>query len=849
MYSFRTISVMPEIPGRISRLSELARNLWFSWRPRSQQLFIRVDRVLWEKVNHNPVKFLLRVDKDKLERAASDPGYLGIYDLMMGYLDDYMQKDSWFRKTFPEQTNQLIAYFSAEFGVHESNPVYSGGLGLLAGDHCKSASDLGLPFVGVGILYKQGYFWQRISREGWQEAHYSFMDFNEMTVTPATGKEGGEVIFTVPLPGRELFVKVWQLQVGRVTIYFLDADLAQNNKEDRLLTSKLYGGDQATRISQEIILGIGGVKALRELGISPTVWHINEGHAAFGIVERIREWVERGISFAVACEVVRSSTIFTTHTPVPAGHDVFSPELIDQYLGHFYEKIKINRNTFMGMGWDDGRQCFNMTKLAMNHCLFTNGVSKLHGEVTRKMFAHEFKGIPMEEIPIDYVTNGVHTETWAAREMKQLFEQYIAEDWYNNISDMDQWRKAYNIPDDELWRVHQVLKERMIKLVQHNLCQRMERNFQPIELIRECAGYLSQDVLTIGFARRFATYKRANLLLRDKERLARLVNDPERPVQIIFSGKAHPADQPGQEIIKQIFDLSQEEPFLGKIVFLENYDINVSRHLLQGVDVWLNTPRRPMEASGTSGQKAAVSGIINCSVLDGWWPEAYNGENGFAIGSEAEYDSEEIQDREDANALFDLLEQVVVPYYYRRVDGIPREWVRRMKNCLATIPWRFSTERMVKEYTQRFYLPAALKGQRYVAGECQLANHMQEHKQYMREHWHQVRFGAIQVDQPKTLKVGQNIFIQTDISLGPIRPEDVVVEVVYGKVGDNGLAEIMLMPMSLKEAKSENLYRYETNLVLIQGTSGYTLRVRPYSPNFEYPFELPLIKWADNINM
>ncbi|AEG61672.1 alpha-glucan family phosphorylase [Desulforamulus ruminis] len=847
MYSFRTISVMPEMPERISRLTELARNLWFSWRPRSQQLFSKIDRVLWEEVNHNPVKFLLHVDKGKLEKAADDPNYLYMYDLMMGYLDEYMKKETWYQKKFPDQANQLIAYFSAEFGVHESNPVYSGGLGLLAGDHCKSASDLGLPFVGVGILYKQGYFYQRINREGWQEAHYSFMDFNEMTVTPAS-KNGGDVIVTVPLPGRDLFVKVWELQVGRITIYFLDADLAQNRMEDRLLTSTLYGGDQATRISQEIILGIGGVKALRELGISPTAWHINEGHASFSIVERIRELVEKEIPFAVASEAVRSCTIFTTHTPVPAGHDVFSPEMIDQYLSYFYDKLHVSRDVFMGMGWDDRRQGFNMTKLAMNHSVFTNGVSKLHGEVTKKMFAYQYTGIPMEEIPIYYVTNGVHTETWADREMKQLFEKYIGMNWMENISNQEQWQRVYDISDEELWQVHMLLKERMIQFVQHNLCRRMERNFEPIELIRENAGYLSKDVLTIGFARRFATYKRANLLLRNKDRLARLLNNPERPVQIIFSGKAHPADRPGQEIIKQLLDLAEEERFRGKIVFVENYDINVSRHLLQGVDVWLNTPRRPLEASGTSGQKAAVSGIINCSIMDGWWPEAYNGENGFAIGSELEYDNEEIQDREDANSLFDLLEQTIVPYYYRRVNGIPREWVRRMKNSLATIPWRFSTERMVKEYTQRFYLPAAMKGRRYMAQEYKVAQQMQEHKRYMQENWHHVHFQSIRVDQPKTLKVGQNIFIQADVCLGSIKPQDVIVEVVYGKVGDKALVDVMLMPMNLKEPVGQDLYRYETNLVLLQGTSGYTLRVRPYSPNFEYPFELPLIKWGDNMS-
>lgn len=847
MYSFRTVSVMPELPERINRLSELARNLWFSWRPRSQQLFSRVDRALWEKVGHNPVKLLLHVDGEKLKRVSEDTEYLATYDLMLSFFDEYMKQETWYQKSFQDQANQLVAYFSAEFGVHESNPVYSGGLGLLAGDHSKSASDLGIPFVGVGILYKQGYFCQKINRDGWQEAHYSFMDFNEMTVTPAVHPNGGEVIINVQLPGREIFIKVWQLQVGRIVIYFLDSDLPQNSLEDRQLTSKLYGGNHDTRISQEIILGIGGVRALRELGIAPTVWHINEGHAAFSIIERIRELVERGISYDTACEAVRACTVFTTHTPVPAGHDVFSPDMIDHYLGYMYDKLRIDRNSFIGMGWDDVRHSFNMTRLAMNNALFTNGVSKLHGQVTKEMFAYLYKSIPLEEIPIYYVTNGVHTETWAAREMKELFEKYIGMDWMDNISDQNKWKKFYSIPDKELWDTHLILKERMIKFIQNNLCARMERNFQPIELIRECAGYLSKDALTIGFARRFATYKRANLLLRDKERLARLLNNSERPVQIIFAGKAHPADHPGQEIIKQIYDLTEEEAFRGKIILVENYDINVSRHLLQGVDVWLNTPRRLMEASGTSGQKAAVSGIINCSILDGWWPEAYNGENGFAIGTDIEYDTEETQDREDSNSLFDLLEQVIVPYYYRQVEGIPREWVSRMKNCIATIPWRFSTERMVKEYTRRFYLPAALKGQLFAEEGYRLAGEMQEHKRFLRSNWHQVHFENKRVEQPKALKLGDHIFIQTDVALGPIKPQDVVVEVVYGNVGDHGLTNIMLMPLTLKQDLGNGVYRYETELVLIQGTSGYTLRIRPHNPNFEHPFELPLVKWVDNI--
>ncbi|MEG6520542.1 alpha-glucan family phosphorylase [Desulfotomaculum sp. 1211_IL3151] len=846
MYSFRTVSVIPELPEKINRLAELARNSWFSWHPLAEQLYSKLDPILWEKVNHNPVKFLLNVDTTCLNKAVGDAVYCDLYQRVMKDFDNYMQGDTWYRKTYPELNNQLVAYFSAEFGIHESNPVYSGGLGLLAGDHSKSASDLGLPFVGVGILYKQGYFCQRINREGWQEAHYSFMDFNEMAVTPAVQPEGGDVIITVRLPGRDVFVKVWQLQVGRVVLYFLDTDLTQNSREDRLLTSKLYGGGQDTRICQEIILGIGGVKALRKLGVAPTAWHINEGHAAFIIIERIRELIQNHVPFASAKEAVRASTIFTTHTPVPAGHDVFDADMIDRYLGYLYEELKLDREGFMGLGWDSNRHGFNMTLLALHHAAFTNGVSKLHGEVSKRMFAHLYPGIPLEEIPIQSVTNGVHTETWVAPEIRELFEKYISPDWTQNISGPDQWQRVYDIPDQELWSIHQGLKGKMIKFVQNNIFRRMERNFQPLELIRECAGYLSKDILTIGFARRFATYKRAYLLFRDKERLARLLNNPERPVQLIFAGKAHPADGPGQELIKMINDFSYEEQFRGKIVFVEDYDINVSRHLLQGVDVWLNTPRRPHEASGTSGQKAAVNGVINCSVLDGWWPEAYNGENGFAVGTDRDYHNNDEQDREDAGSLFDLLEQIMVPYYYRRVDGLPREWVRRMKDCLATIPWQFSTERMVKEYTQEFYLKAALRGMAFEADQCQLADQVQQFKNNLTHNWHQLSFNSIQIDQPQVWLAGNEIDVKAEVHLGSIRPEDLIVELVYGKVSDHGLEATRLIPMQFKQIVRENTYLYEAKLELKKGTSGYTVRIRPKDTHIAQIFELPLVKWAEN---
>lgn len=845
MYSFHRISVMPELPKRIAKLSVVARNLWFSWHPQAQDLFRKVDIHLWEEVYHNPVKFLLYVDIKKLDAASQNPEYLAMYDQVVQDLDLYMKKKTWYQEHYPQASDKLIAYFSAEFGLHESVPVYSGGLGLLAGDHCKSASDLGIPLIGVGMLYKQGYFFQKMNAEGRQEDHYSLMDFNQMPITPAVHKNGGDVIIPVEFPGRIVYVKVWQLQVGRIMIYFLDADVPQNNTEDRLLTSRLYGGDRATRISQEIILGIGGVRALRELGIAPNTWHINEGHAAFTIIERTRELIRDGISFPVACEVVRSNTIFTTHTPVPAGHDVFDPQMVDQYFGHLYDKIGIDRNSFMSLGWDHDRQGFNMTKLALKHSCYTNGVSKLHTQVSKQMFSQMYNHIPLDEVPISSITNGVHTETWVAPEMRHLFEKYLGQNWNEHIVDQTQWQQVHNIPDQELWETHQLLKTRMIKFVQNNLRNRMERNFRPAKLIEESIGQLDKDVFIIGFARRFATYKRANLLLQDKVRLARILNNPEMPVRIIFAGKAHPADSPGQQLIKQICDLEKDPQFRGKILFAENYDINMSRHLLQGVDMWLNTPRRPLEASGTSGQKAAVNGVINCSTLDGWWPEFYTGKNGFTVGSDKEYPNDDIHDSHDARSLFNLLEHVILPCYYHKNNGLPVEWIKLMKESLATTPWQFSSERMVQEYCTEFYLSASQREKNFTEDKYKLATQIQNYKQSLSDNWHHIHFKSIRVKYPQSLRAGDKFFIESEIFLGQFKPQDVSVEVVYGQVKDQSLDDITLIPMTLNQNTGIGFYKYTSNVSLVPGASGYALRIRPNNEHFTHPFELPLIKWAD----
>ncbi len=846
MYYFRTVTVNPKLPDRISRLQEIAYNFWFSWNPRATGLFRIINESLWEAMYHNPVRFLINVQQEELDAAANDPHFLAEYDAVIDDFDRYMHEEKWFQRQYPNHNGQVIAYFSAEFGLHESLPIYSGGLGLLSGDHTKAASDLGLPFVGVGLLYKHGYFTQRLNSDGWQQSEYPCLNFAEMPIKPVVDEQGKDVIIPMDFPGRKVYLKVWKVNVGVVSIYLLDADIQMNSQQDRMLTGQLYGGGKDMRISQEIILGIGGVRALRALGFNPFAWHVNEGHAALLCVERIRELVSQGVPLATAKEAVKSNTLFTTHTPVPAGHDIFDFDMVERYLHPFYTEMGMSKEDFMKLGTAAGSQGFNMTLLALNCSAYANGVSKLHGEVSRKMFHYIYKPIPLEEVPIGSITNGVHTKTWLAPELAELFSKYLGSDWEQHISEESTWSKIKDIPDDTLWEVHKHLKKKTIEYVRQNLKEQRRRNKESIKKIMEVDNYLNPDALTIGFARRFATYKRATLLFKDKQRLARLLNDPERPVQIIYAGKAHPADQPGKELIKQIYDLSNEEPFKGKIVFLENYDINMARYLVQGVDVWLNTPRYPMEASGTSGMKAGVNGVLNCSVLDGWWPEGYNGENGFAVGEDKEYPNEEEQDRDDAYYLYSVLEEVVIPDYYDRKNGISPHWLKRVKSCLSSIPWEFSTERMVKDYTEKYYVNCIRRWLEFSQNNYEVAAKVKEFKQFMQENWHQVVVQSVETKGKDDMLVGERLEIEAVVKLGPIWYKDVCVEVVCGQEVDNTLEEIKLITMEHMEQISEGLHRYRAEIELAQGTYGYTIRVRPGSPYFANIFELPLVSWAPN---
>ncbi|KJR96148.1 MAG: alpha-glucan phosphorylase [Peptococcaceae bacterium BRH_c4a] len=846
MYSFRTVSIRPRLPRQIEGLGDIARNFWFSWNVQAQNLFKRINEGLWEEVRHNPVKFLLMVNEEELEEVVQDDDYLKLYRQVMDDFNRYLGSKCWFENTYPEYRDKFIAYFSLEFGLHESHPIYSGGLGLLAGDHMKSASDLGLPFVGVGLLYKHGYFNQIINREGGQEAKYPYYNFYDQPIQPVYDSQGDELVVRVEFPGRDVCVKVWKSRVGRVDLLLLDAGLSLNSQEDRAITGQLYGGDRSVRISQEILLGIGGVRVLKRMGVYPRAWHINEGHAAFLIIERLRELMaEKGLSFETAIEVVKSNTIFTTHTPVPAGHDLFPAEMMDHFFGHLYDKIGVEREDILNLAWDGERKMFNMTLLALRHSAYRNGVSRLHGEVSREMFSYLYPKIPKEEVPVSHVTNGVHVLTWLAQEIKDLYTIYLGSDWQDRIADKNMWKNIHELPENLLWVVHQSLKEKMIGYARNCLKRQRIRNQEPTERIREAENFLRPGVLTVGFARRFATYKRAGLLFRDPQRLSAMVNHPERPVQFIFAGKAHPADMAGQDLIKLVYDMSNQEEFKGKIVFLEDYNIDMARYLVHGVDVWLNTPRRPLEASGTSGQKAAINGVVNVSVPDGWWPEGYNGKNGFAVGEKRRYSDDEMQDRDDCYSLYTVLEEKVIPVYYRQEMGFPGEWVKLMKNSMRTITPLFSTGRMVMEYTDKFYIPCIKRGQYFSENEFRAAEKMREYKQFMSENWSRVEICLVDTNVTREMNVGEGLALKAHVALGAISPGDVDVEVVYGSVTEMGLHDLYTAPMLLDGAAGDGRFIFTGQVTMPQGTFGYTVRVRPGSPELLYKFELPLVTWAE----
>ncbi len=854
MYIFNKITVNPQLPKRIGELLDIANNLWWSWNTEFLRLFKDIDSDLWDSVAKNPVKFLKLVSQDKLEEIATDEEFLKQYDEVVKNFNSYMRaKDTWFSKNYPNNADDLIAYFSAEYGIDEIIPIYSGGLGILSGDHLKSASDLGLPFVAVGLLYKNGYFNQKIDGYGTQKTEYTNIDLDNLPILPVKDEKGEDLIIDVDFPDRKLYLKIWKIIVGRISLYLMDSDIDKNIAEDRVVTLRLYGGDQEMRIRQEIVLGMAGIKLLRRLGLKPTVYHMNEGHSAFLTLEVIKNIMEeKQVSFEVAKSICSAKTVFTTHTPVPAGNDIFPIELMDKYFSNFWPKLEISREDFLRLGMKNAQgleQGFNMGMLALRLSGKKNGVSKLHGAVSRRLFSDVWPNIAPDESPIEYVTNGIHTCSWLAPSMKKLFNQYLKPYWQDNIQDDETWKDIKNIPNKELWDTHIDRKKKLCALVKSNITTRLKSSGYNYEEINEIVSKLNPKALTIGFARRFATYKRATLIFRDLERLTQLLNNEERPVQLIFAGKAHPADKEGQDLIKYIHEVSMKPQFKGKIFLLENYNIAMSRYLISGVDVWLNNPRRPMEASGTSGQKASVNGVINFSVLDGWWAEGYNQKNGWTIGDNTEYQSYDEQDIADSESLYNTLENKIIPLYYenKKADDVSDKWMEMFKNSIISTGGKYSTSRMVIDYTRDYYMELAkLSHEHY--GDLNKVIDFTNWKKNMYANWKDVKISQNNNLDNITIDAGNQIEVHCVVNLPEnIDCDSIRAEVYYGKILDNGIMEeIQTVPMQLVEKDDENrVYKYSSKIELKSGGNyGYTFRVMPQTDMMLNTANLDLIQWV-----
>ncbi len=853
MYVFNKIVVNPQLPKRINRLGEIANNLWWSWNTEFLRLFKEIDIDLWETVEKNPVKFLKRVSQEKLEAVSEKWEFLKEYDRIVENFDDYMSsRNTWFNRTYPENKKDVIAYFSAEYGLDQILPIYSGGLGILSGDHLKSASDLGIPIVAVGLLYRNGYFTQYINGKGNQETEYKDIDIDTLPITKVKGEDGEDLIIYLKFPKKGLYLKVWQINVGRVKLYLLDSDIDENIEEYRNITTTLYGGNQETRIQQEMILGMAGVSLLKSLKINPTVYHMNEGHSAFLTLELIKNIIkEKKVSFDIAKEIVTSKTVFTTHTPVPAGNDIFPLELVRKYFKDFWIKLGISEEEFLALGMkpdSKNETGFNMGILALKIAGKKNGVSKLHGEVSRELFGEVWPNIAANESPITYVTNGIHTCSWLASNLKDLYNRYLTPYWQDNIYKDEIWEKIENIPDEKLWEEHTKRKIKLLQMVKENTTNRLRRSGYSYEEINRITSNLNPEALTIGFARRFATYKRATLIFKDIERMTQILNDSQRPIQIIFAGKAHPADKEGQDLIKYIHEISMKPQFKGKIFLLENYNIAMSRLLVSGVDVWLNTPRRPMEASGTSGQKASVNGVINFSVLDGWWAEGYNSYNGWTIGTNKEYDNYEEQDIADSNGIYYTLENKIVPTYYEKdKNGISKKWLKIMKNSIISTGGRFSTARMLVDYTNQLYIPLCNLYNKYCS-QLDLVSEYEIWKKEIRTNWDDIVISQEKNAESLTIDAGNEIEVYCKVKLPNISQDSIEAQVYYGQFEENGTMDhVKIIPMKLVEEDDvAREYHYMAKIELTTGGNfGYTFRVMPKHEMLLDSANLDLIKWME----
>ncbi len=836
------VTVLPKLPDAIGRLSELAYNLYWTWQPRAWSLYRDLDPESWEAYGHNPVRTLLEVSMGAMEAAAANPQFVERYQAVMADFDAYMAKeDTW--ATHHAADLKPVAYFSMEYALHESLPIYSGGLGVLAGDHCKSASDLGLPFTAVGLLFHDGYFRQVFSGDGWQEERYDRLDVTTLPLRPLTDERGEERRISLDIGGRAVQARIYEVQIGRIRMLLLDADVPENHPEDRQLTARPYGGDSEMRLKQYMLLGIGGVRALRAAGASAEIWHMNEGHAGLLNLERIRERVAEGMEFYAAHELTAGSTLFTTHTPVPAGNDAFGLDLVDRYLGEWPGQLHTSREELYSLArneaMEQGGPAFNMTVFALRMSRMANGVSRLHGQVSRDMWKDLYPGLYPEEVPIGHVTNGAHNLSFTSQRMRDLLDTVMPADWRERLHERAVWENVEKLSDAQLAEVQRAMKADMIDFVRARQREMLLRNGAGAAQLSHIQNLLSPDVLTIGFARRFAIYKRATLLLRDRERLSRIVNDPERPVQFVFAGKAHPADQPGKALIQEIYQVSQLPEFRGKIVILENYDMNVARHLVQGVDVWMNNPRRPLEASGTSGMKASFNGSPNFSVLDGWWVEGHQSDdsNGWSIGEEREYADQNVQDEADAISLYTTLEQTIIPLYYdRNAQGDAEGWERRVRKAIETVSAQFSMQRQVIDYVEGYYLPLSRRREILLADGVRRARELAEWKAWIRGQWPQVSITASGEPLPATAQPGQVLELTAQVSAGRINPEELRAEVVLRR-----RQQVERVPMQLQADG-----RHWTAHISLDRSGMYDIGVRlyPFIEGLSSDFEMGLVKWA-----
>ena len=849
MYVFNTITIRPKLPEKIDRLEEIANNLWWSWNIEFLQILREIDKDVWEACEKNPIKFLKNVPQEKLEKASENLEFLEKYNEVVNHFDSYINsKTTYFSKNHPNNKNDVIAYFSAEYGLDETIPIYSGGLGILSGDHMKSASDLGLPMVGIGLLYKEGYFNQRLNIKGEQISEYNEIEIHNMPIYPVKNDDGEDVIVKVEIEGKDVLVKVWEIAVGRIKLYLLDTDLNENPKEYQSLTKKLYGGGQETRIAQEIVLGIGGVRALRALGIEPKLYHMNEGHSSFLVIEVIKNIMkEKQVSYEVAREIVFSQLAFTTHTPVPAGNDIFDVELVSKYLKNKWTEIGLSEEEFLKMGMtpnDTINKRFNMAVLALKFAGKKNGVSKLHGKVSREIFSEVWPNTFDDESSITHVTNGIHTCTWLSNHFKELFNEYFPPYWQERVQDHDVWENVQYIPDERIWSIHKQRKESLQNEIRRNVKDRFLTGGMSYHEVNEILRFLDPNVLTIGFARRFATYKRAALIFKDIERLTQILNDEQRPVQIVFAGKAHPADQAGQDVIKYIHEISLMPQFKGKIFLLENYNIAVSRYLMSGVDVWLNNPRRPMEASGTSGEKTAVNGIPNFSVSDGWWEEGYNGKNGWLIGDIKHYDSQEEQDIDDSNSLYKVLESEIIPKFYHRDEhGIPREWLKVMKNSIQSIGPEYSTARMIIDYLDKIYIPLIDLHNNSFTNLENVFNFIDWKKTAYRD-WNKIKIQQKNNINKAIMDAGKEVKVSVKVDFAGVDPNNALVQAYIIKVNEQNNLDLEKVVNLERIGEESGWPVYEGDIILGEGGNfAYTFRVIPKHDMLINPADMDLYKW------